>query len=53
MDTYVIGEEENYSDFIKELISEEPFIDKGEEVLLEEDRESKNVTIEDYWFLAK
>lgn len=49
METYVIGEEKNYSDFIKELISEEQFSSKGEE-----DRQSKKVTtIEDYWFLAK
>ena len=53
METYVIGEEKNYSDFIKELIAEEAFINKGEEVSLEEDSESKKVTIEDYWFLAK
>ncbi len=54
MDRCVIGEEENYSDFIKELISEEEqFNNKGEEVLLENYTEGNNIKIENYWFLAK
>lgn len=53
METYVIGEEKNYSDFIKEIMSEEKLNNKGEEISLEEDRENKEITIENYLFLAK
>ncbi len=54
MDNYFIGEEENYSDFIKEIMAEEQQLsNKGEEVFLDEDRDNKKVTIEDYLFLAK
>lgn len=53
MDNYVIGEEENYSDFIKEIMSEEQLSNKDKEVLVEENRDSKKVTIGDYLFLAR
>lgn len=53
MDNYVIREEENYSDFIKEIMAEEQCSNKGEEVLLEEDTEIHKITIQDYWFLGK
>jgi phage anti-repressor protein len=53
METYVIGEERNYSDFIKEIMSEEKLSNKGEEVLIEENRDIKKVTIGDYLFLAR
>jgi hypothetical protein len=51
MDNYVIGEEENYSDFIKELILAEESNSIGEEIFIEE--KNHNPKIEDYWFLAK
>ena len=53
MDKYVIREEENYSDFIKEIMSEEKLSNKGEELFVEENRDSKKVTIGDYLFLAR
>lgn len=53
MDNYVIGEEENYSDFIKEIIYYKECNNKCEEVLLEEDMKSRKITTEDYDFLAK
>lgn len=54
MDNYIIGEEENYSDFIKEIMDEDQHpSNKGEEVFLDEDIDNKKVTIEDYLFLAK
>ena len=53
METYVIGEEENYSDFIREIMSEEQLDDKGEEKFLDKDKVSSKITIEDYWFLAR
>lgn len=54
MDNCVIREEENYSDFIKEImVEEQQFNNKGKEVFCEEDRGNRNITIEDYSFLAK
>lgn len=50
METYVIGEEINYSDFIKELMALDVLSNKGEEVF--PDKEHKEVTIDDFWFLG-
>lgn len=45
MDRYVIGEEENYSDFIKELILEEEYNSRGEEIFIEENEKNHNPKI--------